>query len=157
MASLVGIPHKEGLEILKNELFERIRKFELLNDKKQPYYAGNLHSVFFDSNGVLTAIAVIPVEEHFTEWNKWVRVRADTGEIICEIETPAIQFVKGVGGEQVIKIAVSGEAGSVAFKRDDYVTSAEIEQLIAVVASMWMQNAIIQKALLKEELNSIKE
>ena len=33
MASLVGIPHKEGLEILKNELFERIRKFELLNDK----------------------------------------------------------------------------------------------------------------------------
>jgi len=155
MASLTGIPHKDGLKILKNELYERIKKFELLNDKKEPYYANNLHSIFFDSNGVLTCIAVIPVEEHFTQWNKWVRIRADTGEIICEIETPAIQFVRGVGGEQVIKIAVSGEAGEVIFKKDDYVTSAEIEGLIAVVSSMLMQNAIMQKHLLLEELNKL--
>ena len=46
MASLTGIPHEEGLKILKNELYERIKKFELLNDKKEPYYANNLHSIF---------------------------------------------------------------------------------------------------------------
>ncbi len=127
MDSLIAVPHSEGLQILKDELFGKIKKFSLVDDQNVVYYSGDIHSVFFDGNGVLTATLLVPKEDHFTHWNKWVRVISDDNKIIANVETPSIQFVKGVGGEQIIKLTVSGEAGNVIFKSDDYLTDAELE------------------------------
>jgi hypothetical protein len=129
MGVLTAIPNEEGVELLKEELYNRIEKFALVDDSGETYFTDTVHAIFFDTNGVLTISALIPKEEHFTRWNKWVKILSDDNKIIAEIETPAIQFVKGVGGEQTIKLTVSGQAGEVVFKKDEYLTFGELDGL----------------------------
>jgi len=130
MQDLIGLPNNEGLSILKQELFERIKKFSLLNEAGETFFTGENHSIFFDADGVLTVVYIIPVDEHLTEWNYSIRVLSDDDKIITDIALSApVQWVKNVGGEQVVKISVSGEAGEIVFKKDDYVTTAELEAL----------------------------
>lgn len=130
MAILEGVPHTQGLQLLKDELFERIKKFALVDDSGKIYHVGTVHHVYFDENGVLTVSFIIPTDTHFTQWNKSVRILADTGEIITNIQTPQIQFVKGVGGTQRAKLAVSGKAGQIIFKAMDYMTEYEVEEVM---------------------------
>jgi hypothetical protein len=128
--NLVAVPHAEGIDILKNELFERIKKFELIDDEDVSYFQSTVHSVHTDEDEVLTVIVIIPKEDHFTNWNKIVRILSDDGKIIADIQTPAIQFVKGVGGEQVVKLAVSGDKPmDIIFKSSEYITPAEANEL----------------------------
>jgi len=130
MEHLTATPNEEGVEILKQGLFEKIKKFELVDDNNESYYVATVHSVYFDSNGVLTISALVPKDKHFDKWNKWINILTDDNKIIANIETPAIQFVMNVGGEQTIKLTVSGSAGEVIFKKDDYMTTGEYEGLV---------------------------
>ena len=155
MDNLTAVPHEEGIDILKQKLYEKIKKFALVDDNKKVYFTGNIHSVFFDTNGVLTATLLVPKEEHLTHWNKWVRLVTDDDKIVADVETPPLQFVKGVGGEQVVKITVSGQAGEVIFKTDEYVTTAEIEPLLEAFAGMWEMTSRTQQALISNEISKI--
>lgn len=154
MAVLTAAPHKDGVDLLKQGLFEEIKKFALVDDNEEVYYTDAVHAVYFDTDGVLTISALIPKDKHFDKWNKWVRVLSIDDKIIAEIETPAIQFVKGVGGEQTIKLTVGGQAGEVVFKKDEYLTIGEmnglyistIEALITKVHQL--ETKLIEKGIL---------
>jgi hypothetical protein len=130
MDSLVAIPHEDGLKILNDKLFEKIQKFSLIDDKGKVYYQASIHTTYFDADSVLTVVCIVPKEENFTNWNKHLRILTDDDIIIADIQTPAIQFVTGVGGEQVIKLTVSGEASTVVFKKDEYITISEADELL---------------------------
>ncbi|WP_324171980.1 hypothetical protein [Sulfurimonas sp.] len=144
MDGLIAVPHEEGLSILKNELFERIQKFELIDSNNNVYYSHSIHSSYFDNDGVLTITLIIPKENHFTVWNKAVRIKSDNNLIIADIQTPAIQFVRGVGGTQEIKLAVSGEAGVINFKADEYITDSELNDLyISPINEKLSQKALL--------------
>jgi hypothetical protein len=154
MDNLVAIPHTEGLQILKDELFERIQKFSLIDDTDTVYYTNTIHSTYFDTDGVLTVVVIVPKAEHFTNWNKAVRVLSDDDLIIADVATPAIQFVMGVGGEQIIKLTVSGEAGVINFKADEYITPTEAQDLflLPLIANtnmnLVLQNKLIEKGVI---------
>ena len=154
MDSLIATPHEQGLQILREELFEKIQKFSLIDEDDSVYYTSTIHSSYFDGDGVLTVVAIVPKAEHFTHWNKAVRILSDDNLIIADVATPAIQFVMGVGGEQIIKLTVSGEAGVINFKADEYITVAEAEEifLLPVVANTNMnivlQNKLIEKGVI---------
>ena len=129
MDGLIAIPHEQGLSLLQNELYEKIASFELIDTDNNVYHADTIHSSYFDNGGILTIIVIIPKENHFTVWNKSVRIKSDDDRIIADVQTPAIQFVTGVGGEQEIKLTVSGEAGEIVFKADEYITDSELNNL----------------------------
>jgi len=137
MDNLVGLPHEQGLKLLKDELYEKIKKFSLIDENDQSYYTDDIHSSYFDDEGVLSVICIIPKENHFTSWNKKIRVLSDDDLIITEIQTPSIQFVKGVGGEQVVKLTVSGEKAEIIYKANEYITQSEAKEifLLPVVAN----------------------
>lgn len=151
MGSLIATPHEEGLQILKDELFERIQKFSLVDEDDVVYYTNALHSTYFDGDGVLTLVAIVPKNEHFAHWNKAVRILSDDDLIIADVATPAIQFVMGVGGEQIIKLTVSGEAGVINFKADEYITPTEAEDLFLkpLIANTNM-NLVLQTKLIEK-------
>lgn len=154
MEHLVALPNAEGVDLLKQELYSKISKFALVDDDGETYYTNTVHAIYFDSDGVLTISALIPKDEHFTKWNKWVKILSDDEKVIADIETPAIQFVKGVGGEQTIKLTVSGEAGEVVFKKDEYLTIGEMNGLyISTVEALTtkvfqLENKLIEKGIL---------
>jgi len=155
MEYLNAIPHKDGLEILKEKLYEKLKdgKFILIDTDNKPYFAGNIHKIFFDNEGVLTFTFVIPKDEHLTNWNKRIKILSNDNKIITIVTTPEFQFIKGVGGEQVVKLAVSGKAGNVIFKKDEYLTEYEAVELL--LAPHWEQISTLQFALLKKEIEDI--
>lgn len=129
MGALTAVPNSEGVELLKKELYGKITKFALADENGEIYFTDTVHAIYFDSDGVLTVSALIPKDEHFSVWNKWVKLLSDECKVIADIETPAIQFVRGVGGEQTIKLTVGGAAGEVVFKKDEYLTHGEMNGL----------------------------
>jgi len=147
-------PNAEGLDVLQQELYEKITQFSLIDNEGNEYYKNSIHSSFFDTDGVLTVIVQIPKDEHFTVWNAELRVLSDDNKIITKVETPAIQFVKGVGGTQTVKIAVSGKANSIIYKADDYITIAELEGMYmgaiqALTAKVFrLENILIKKGII---------
>lgn len=154
MADLIAPPHKEGVELLKKELYSEIKRFSLISDNGEDYFSSEINAIYFDSDGVLTVSALIPSEEHFTAWNDAIRVLTADGKIVVEFKTQPIQFVKGVGGEQTLKITVSGKAGEIVFKQTDYITKGELDGLYvgAVQALsmrlMQLENKLIEKGVL---------
>jgi hypothetical protein len=153
MGVLMAVPNSEGVELLKKEFFEKITKFALADENGEIYFTDTVHSIYFDSDGVLTVSALIPKEEHFTVWNKWVKLLSDEDKVIADIETPAIQFVKGVGGEQTVKLTVGGKAGEVVFKKDEYLTLGELNGLyISTIKALTtkvfqLENKLIKKGI----------
>ena len=154
MGGLIAPPHEEGVEILKNQLYKEIKKFSLVDDKGEVYFTDDVNSVYFDNNGVLVVSALIPVDKHFEKWNSAIRVLTIDGKIVVEFETQPIQFVKGVGGEQTLKITVSGKAGEIVFKKTDYITKGELNGLyIGAVQALAMrlmklENKLMEKGVL---------
>lgn len=154
MGVLIAVPNNEGVELLKQELYEKITKFALADENGEIYFTDTVHAIYFDNDGVLTVSALIPKDEHFTVWNKWVKLLSDEDKVIADIETPAIQFVKGVGGEQTIKLTVSGQAGEVVFKKDEYLTLGEMNGLyISAIEALTtkvfqLEDKLIEKGIL---------
>jgi len=124
--ALIGLPTNDGIELLKKKLFNEIKKFRLLDENEEVYYESEIESLFFDEDGILTAICPIPLQENFTKWNKYIEI-ASEDVVVARIETPLIQFVRNVGGNFEVKIAVSGEAGEIVYKEKEYLTDAEFK------------------------------
>ena len=129
MAGLMLLPTQEGIELLQSDLQQNLKYASLLDADKNEIKRFEFQSIYYDRDGVLTALFEISVEENITTPMKYIRVLSEAEAIISEGETPEITFVKGVGGVQTLKFAVSGEAGEVVFKADDYITAVEFEEL----------------------------
>ncbi len=129
MDNLIAIPHVDGLDILRNKLFEKIKKFSLIDENNNVYFTAQIHSSYIDINKVVTVEIIIPKENNFSVFNKYIRILSEDDKIIANIQTPLIQLVSGIGGVQTIKLAVSGDtAGTIIFKKDEYITWSEADE-----------------------------
>jgi len=129
MAGLMLIPTQNGLNLLKEDLKSNLKYAVLLDKNKKEIKRYEFSSIYYDNNKVLTALFEVPIEQNLTTPMKYLRVVNGDGVVISEGETPEITFVKGVGGVQTLKFAVSGEAGEIVFKANDYITKVEFEEM----------------------------
>ena len=153
MANLTAIPTPQGLEILNTELKEKATHFVLVGAKTYQdkeldeiiknrvsttmedikthiFYSDKIESSFYDENGVLTFVMTIPVDKDLNDYMYGVGiVTSDLKELVAFTDTPKIVPIKGVGGTLSVKIAVRGEAGEIIFKKNDYITSVELDEL----------------------------
>ena len=154
MDNLIAVPHEDGLQLLKDKLFNEITKFSLVDDESNIYFTADIHSAYFDINGVLTASIIIPKDENFTSFNTAVLLQTADDVTVCTVPTQPIMFVHGIGGEQEVKIAVSGEVSQIVFKKDEYITPAEAKEIYLrpLVANtnlnIVMQNKLIEKGVI---------
>ena len=147
MDGLVAVPHADGIQLLKDKLFSDITKFSLVDENGELYYTADIHSVFFDTNGILTASIIIPKEDNFTSWNSGILLQTDDDVIVCTVPTQPIKFVTGIGGEQEVKLTISGDASTIVFKKDEYITITEAENILI---------NIVKSGSSKHSLNSDK-
>lgn len=178
MANLTAIPTPQGLEILNTELKEKATHFVLVGaktyqDKKldaiiedkvgatiediKPFifYTDEIETSFYDEDGVLTIVAQIPVEKDLNDYMYGIGVvTADTKELVAFTDTPKIVPIAGVGGTLNIKIAVRGTAGEIVFKKNDYITVTEAQELFLkpLVANtnlnLALQTKLIEKGVI---------
>lgn len=127
MENLIAYMTDEGVELVKQELYDGIKKFSLVDVDDAVYYTADVHSVYFDTEGILTASIVIPKEDDFSSLNRKIFLLNEDDDVVFIVETAMIQFIKGIGGIQEVKITVSGEPATLVFKNDDYTTDAEFE------------------------------
>ena len=154
MAGLMLLPSQEGLELLKEDLKANLKYAVLLDGDKKEINRYEFTSIYYDNDKVLTALFEVPVEENLTIPTKFLRVVNGDDVVISEGETPEITFVKGVGGVQTLKFPVSGEAGEVVFKANDYITKVEYEELyLPIVTALTnriteLENKLIDKGVI---------
>jgi len=123
------VPSPEGLELLKKNLKSNLKYAVLLDKDKKEIKRYEFTSIYYDENSVLTALFEVEITDNLTTPMKYIRIENDDGVVICEGPTPEITFVTGVGGVQTVKFAVSGEAGEIVFKANDYITKVEFDEL----------------------------
>jgi hypothetical protein len=156
MDYLTGVPTDYGISILKAKLYEKIKRFNLIDSLGEKYFTDTVHRVYFDSEGVLSVTVIIPKDQHFTLWNKYIELTDEEERVIISLQTPEIQFVRGVGGEIQIKLPVSGEVGDVIFKKDEYLTEYEAQEMfLEPILNLWALNSTIQQSILKREIEEI--
>jgi hypothetical protein len=145
MDGLVALPHKDGIQLLNDKLFKDITKFSLVDDNGDIYFTQDIHSVYFDTNGILTASIIIPKEDNFTSWNSAILLKTDSDVTICTVPTEPIKFVTGIGGEQEVKITISGEVSTIVFKKDEYITMSEANNilLMPIIAMSEANNSLL--------------
>ena len=154
MAGLMMLPSKDGLKLLKENIKENLKYAVLLDEKKQEIKRYEFVSIFYDEDGVLTALFEVPIAENLTVPMKFLRIENKEKIVISEGETPEITFVKGVGGMQTLKFAVSGKAGEIVFKANDYLTKEEFEELYAPLITALtdrittLENKLIEKGVI---------
>jgi len=153
MDGLVALPHEDGIQLLNDKLFNDITKFSLVDDNSEVYFTADIHSVYFDVNGILTASIIIPKEDNFTSWNSAILLQTADDVTICTVPTEPIKFVTGIGGEQEVKITISGEASTIVFKKDEYITPSEATNIfiIPLIANtshtLFLQDELIKQGV----------
>ena len=149
MAGLMLFPTQNGLNLLKEDLKSNLKYAVLLDKNKKEIKRYEFYSIYYDNNKILTALFEVPLEENLTIPMKYLRVVNSDGVVISEGETPEITFVRGVGGVQTLKFAVSGEAGEIVFKANDYITKVEFEELyLAIVIALTNRVTELEKKLI---------
>ncbi|RLA06016.1 MAG: hypothetical protein DRQ51_10585 [Gammaproteobacteria bacterium] len=129
---LIATPHNDGNDILKDKLYSIITKFALVDVEDEVYFVDDLTAVFFDADGFLCLLLDIPIEIDFTKLNQSVQILTNEDVIVATVETPQVVFAKNIGGSQLIKIEISGKVARVFFKKDDYLTLLELEEIHCV-------------------------
>ena len=151
MAGLMMLPTDEGLNLLKDNIKENLKYAVLLDESKKEIKRYEFFSIYYDENGVLTALFEVPIDENLTTTMKYLRIVNTDDVVISEGETPEITFVKGVGGVQTVKFAVSGEAGEIVFKANDYITKVEFDELyLPVVTALTTRITQLENILIKK-------
>lgn len=154
MAGLMMLPTSDGIELLKENIQENLKYAVLLDSNKQEIKRYEFFSIYYDENGVLTALFEVPVDENLIIPMKYLRVVNSEDVVISEGETPEITFVTGIGGVQTLKFAVSGEAGEIVFKANDYITKVEFDELyLPIVTALTnrvtqLENILIEKGVI---------
>ena len=176
MANLTAVPTKEGLEILNSELKSSVTNFVLIGAEThnlsvlddilaqdsityediEPYVFFNdvVESSYYDEDGVLTFVLIIPVEEDLGSYTYGVGVITNDNKLVSLTATPKIVPIKGIGGSFIVKVAVKGTAGEVVFKSSDYITPVEANELFLqpLIANtnlnIVLQNKLIEKGII---------
>ncbi|MEZ8603637.1 hypothetical protein [Vibrio splendidus] len=134
MSALQAIPTQHGIDILNSELKNTVTKYQLIgalthdapNESLYSFYEDTIETSYYDDNGVLTFILNLPIEQHFDEYLHQIHVLDSSNQSVIECSTPKVALPKGIGGMVTLKAAVSGEAGEVIFKHNQYVTETEL-------------------------------
>ena len=176
MANLTAVPTEEGLEILNSELKSSVTNFVLIGAEThdltvlddlmsqdtvtyediEPYvfYNNLVETSYYDDNGVLTFVLIIPVEEDLGSYTYGVGIITDDNKLVSLTATPKIVPIVGIGGSFVVKVAVKGTVGEVVFKSSDYITPVEAEELFLtpLIANtnlvIALQNKLIDKGII---------
>ncbi|GAB6045077.1 hypothetical protein JCM11957_06750 [Caminibacter profundus] len=149
MAGLMLLPTNDGIELIKEDIKSNLKYAVLLDENKQEIKRYEFYSIYYDADGVLTALFEIPVDENITTPMKYIRVVNSDDVIISEGETPEITFVTGLGGVQTLKFAVSGEAGEIVFKANDYITKTEFDELyLPIVTALTNRITVLENKLI---------
>lgn len=134
MSTLQGIPTQHGISILKSNLKQTAKKFQLIGAlthnaptaSLSVFHTDTIEASYYDDNGVLTFVFNLPIERHFNEYLYQIKIVDTAGQSIVDCQTPVIALAKGIGGMVTLKAAVSGQAGQVIFKHNQYVTETEL-------------------------------
>ncbi|PTO78347.1 hypothetical protein [Vibrio splendidus] len=134
MSTLQGIPTQHGISILKSNLKQTAKKFQLIGAlthnaptaSLSVFHTDTIEASYYDDNGVLTFVFNLPIETHFNEYLYQIKIVDTAGQSIVDCQTPVIALAKGIGGMVTLKAAVSGQAGQVIFKHNQYVTETEL-------------------------------
>ena len=151
------MPTQDGLKELKEHTKESLQKVEFLDANKKKFYEFDIFTSFYDGDGVLTALFDVPNELNLTIPTHFINVVANNKVIATgELPTP-ITFIKGVGGVQTLKFPISGKAGEVVFKNNNFITEVEFEErYLSTLVNLWNYVKTIEKKLLEAELGGIK-
>lgn len=134
MSTLQGIPTQHGISILKSNLKQTAKKFQLIGalthnaptESLSVFHTDTIEASYYDDNGVLTFVFNLPIETHFNEYLYQIKIVDTSDQSIVDCQTPVIALAKGIGGMVALKAAVSGQAGQVIFKHNQYVTETEL-------------------------------
>lgn len=134
MSTLQGIPTQHGISILKSNLKQTAKKFQLIGAlthnaptaSLSVFHTDTIEASYYDDNGVLTFVFNLPIETHFNEYLYQIKIVDTSDQSIVDCQTPEIALAKGIGGMVTLKAAVSGQAGQVIFKHNQYVTETEL-------------------------------
>lgn len=137
MSTLQAIPTQHGIDILNSELKNTVTKYRLIgalthdapSESLYSFYENTIETSYYDDNGVLTFILNLPIEQHFDEYLHQIHVLDSSSQSVIECSTPKVALPKGIGGMVTLKAAISGEAGQVIFKHDEFVTETELKEL----------------------------
>ncbi|MGF1840956.1 hypothetical protein [Vibrio atlanticus] len=137
MSTLQGIPTQHGISILKSNLKQTAKKFQLIgalthnapSASLSVFHTDTIETSYYDDNGVLTFVFNLPIETHFNEYLYQIKIVDTSDQSIVNCQTPVIALAKGIGGMVTLKAAVSGQAGQVIFKDSKYVTEKELNEL----------------------------
>lgn len=121
------------------------------------FYESTCHTAFYDNDGNLSFRLLIPYDLNPNKYIYGVGLiylgENGSKKIVSIASTPKVLKITGVGGSFEYKIAISGEAGKVIYRSNDYVTTSEMQYVVdnlnlAVVAYSSlvaaMQNQITQ-------------
>jgi hypothetical protein len=181
MANLIALPNSDALDIIKDKLLGDAKKFILIGShnienkvlddliasnsftyediSNYVYFEDEIHSSYFDNDGNLTINLILPIEEDFKQWSYALTVITEDRKLLATTALMKMQLARNIGGEQTVKIAVSGEAGTVNFKATDYVTWSEAEQFFinTALSNLALQgyvcNEMMKDTLKKEGIN----
>lgn len=134
MDDLTAVATEHGLALLKSTLKNTATKYALIGADTHDatstgaFYTANIETSFYDANGVLTFVVELPIETDFNKYLYAIAITDTNNQIVVNTPTPKIALAKGIGGMVTIKAAVTGEAGEVIFKKNDYVTGTEIRE-----------------------------
>jgi len=176
VANLTAVPTEEGLNILNSELRNKVTNFvligsnthdltaldELLNQDLITYediesyifFSDVVESSYYDENGVLTFNLIIPVDEDLESYTYGVGIITEDNKLVSLTRTPKIVPIKGIGGAFIVKVAVKGNAGEIVFKKSDYITLTEANELFLrpLVANtnlnVVLQNKLFDKGII---------
>ncbi|SBS65497.1 hypothetical protein [Vibrio atlanticus] len=134
MSTLQGTPTQHGISILKSNLKQTAKKFQLIgalthnapSASLSVFHTDTIETSYYDDNGVLTFVFNLPIETHFNEYLYQIKIVDTSDQSIVDCQTPVIALAKGIGGMVTLKAAVSGQAGQVIFKHNQYVTETEL-------------------------------
>lgn len=134
MSALQAIPTQHGIDVLNSELKNTVTKYRLIgslthdapSETLYSFYENTIETSYYDDNGVLTFILNLPIEQHFDEYLHQIHVLDSNDQSVIECSTPKVALAKGIGGMVTLKAAISGKAGEVIFKHNQYVTETEL-------------------------------
>ncbi|UQV23169.1 hypothetical protein [Vibrio sp. J383] len=134
MSALQAIPTQHGIDVLNSELKNTVTKYRLIgslthdapSETLYSFYENTIETSYYDDNGVLTFILNLPIEQHFDEYLHQIHVLDSNDQSVIECSTPKVALAKGIGGMVTLKASISGEAGEVIFKHEEFVTETEL-------------------------------
>ena len=125
-----GFIEENAKKILSSSLKDSLKEVALLNKDKKQVVKYTFKSLFFNKNGYLVGVYEIPKSNNIQEPIKYIQTLDEDGNVLTENElNTEVVFGEGIGGIQTIEFNISGSAGEIVYKENDYLTKDEWDEL----------------------------